>query len=70
MFKEYKFGPYRQKIKDLMDKRLKLKARIRYHKKQSNYHLDKINLINSKTIISVEKELNLYIVKAGNNPNP
>ena len=50
-----------------MRRRSDLKARINYHLKKSNYHLDKIKIIKGETLISVDKELDKYLIMAGNN---
>jgi len=68
MFKNYKFGAWRKEIRALMTKRLFLLDEIRRHKKLIDYHLDKIKIIKSKTLVSVEKELEILLVKAGNDP--
>ena len=67
MFVEYKFGAFRKQIRQLMRRRSDLKARINYHLKKSNYHLDKIKIIKGETLISVDKELDKYLIMAGNN---
>lgn len=65
-FKEYKFSCVRKQIRQLLKRRSDLKERITYHKKKSDYHLDKIKIIKSETLISVDKELNKYLERAGN----
>lgn len=67
MFVEYKFGAFRKQIKQLIRRRSDLKARINYHLKKSNYHLDKIKIIKDETLISVDKEIEKYLIMAGNN---
>ena len=66
MFKDYKFGPWKKEIKALLEKRLGLKDRIRYHKKKIKLHEDRIELIESDELISVENQLNEYLERAGN----
>ena len=68
MFKNYKFGAWRKEIRALMTKRLFLLDEIRRHKKLIDYHLDKIKIIKSKTLVSIEKELEILLVKAENDP--
>lgn len=65
-FVKYKFGAFRKQIRQLLKRRSDLKERITYHKTKSNYHLDKIKIIKSETLISVEKELDKYLAMAGN----
>ena len=66
MFKQYKFGTWKKEIRALLKKRLSLKDRIRYHKKKIKLHEDKIELIEADELISVEKQLNEYLKRAGN----
>lgn len=59
MFKEYKYGIWKNQIRKLLQERINLKSKIRYHK------LKILELKNDKLPI-VEGELNNYLVKAGN----
>ena len=65
-FVSYNFGAFRSEIRTLLRRRLSLRDRIRHHKKKVEYHLDKIKEIEVSTLLNVEKELNLLLLKAGN----
>ncbi len=66
MFIDYKFGIYRKEIRALLRKRLQLKDSLNYHKKKISHHNEKINILKTETLPQTEKELNLYLKKAGN----
>jgi len=63
-FIEYKVGPFKQQVKNLLRNRLDLKAKIRRHKKLSNNHIDKIKEIETILLPEVEKKLNFYLDRA------
>jgi len=63
-FKIYHTAGCQIQVRELLRKRLDLRDSIRRHKKLSNYHLDKIKVIKSKELISVEKKLNFYLERA------
>jgi len=64
-FVEYKTAGCKQQVRELLRKRLKIKARIRYHLKKIELHEDKIDL-KKKEISEVEQRLNFYLERAGN----
>ena len=59
VFKDYKYGAWKQEIRKLLQKRLALKDKIRYHK----YKAEKFE---QKELPKVEKELDKYLKRAGN----
>ncbi len=59
VFKEYKFGAWKQEIRKLLQKRLVLKDKIRYHKL-------KVNKFEQEDLPKVEKELDNFLKRAGN----
>ena len=65
MFKEYSYGPFKQQIRDLLRERYKIKDRVRLHLKKIDYHNEKIILLD-ENLAEVEKKLNWYLEKAGN----
>lgn len=66
VFKKYKFGNWKEQIKVLLRKRMKLKDRIKYHRKRIKINQEKINLIKKETLPKLENELDSYLKKAGN----
>ena len=58
-FKDYLYGAWRTEIRKLLQKRLALKDKIRYHKL-------KANIFEQEELPKVEEELNRYLKKAGN----
>ena len=58
-FKTYQYGIYRKEIRKLLQKRLSLKDKIRYHK-------TKFKKFEQKDLPKVEEELNRFLEKAGN----
>ena len=67
MFKNYNFKCWKKEIRFLLRRRLHILDRIRYHKNKIIHHEDKIKILKDITLIEVEKELNSYLKKAGNN---
>ncbi len=59
VFKDYKFKCWKKEIKQLLQKRLALKDKIRYHRQKAD------NFENQE-LPKVEEELNKYLEKAGN----
>jgi len=58
VFKDYLYGAWKQEIRKLLQKRLALKDKIRYHKfKVNNFE---------EELPRVEEEINKYLKKAGN----
>lgn len=66
MFKDYKYGCWKKEIRKLLIERLRIKDRIRYHKKRIAYHEDKMNILTTKILKGVERELEKYLIRAGN----
>ena len=64
MFKEYKTAGCKIQVRDLLRKRLKLKDDVRRHKKLIAMHKEKIDVIKSKELISVEEKLEFYLNRA------
>ncbi len=59
VFKTYHYGIWKAEIRKLLQKRLSLKDKIRYHKQKANtFEQDKLP--------KVEEELNKLLQKAGN----
>jgi len=58
-FKDYKYGAWRTEIRKLLQKRLSLKDKIRYHNA-------KAKIFEEEELPKVEKELDRYLEKAGN----
>ena len=58
-FKEYQYGCWKKEIRKLLQKRLALKDKIRYHR-------FKANTFKQKELPKVEKELNKFLKQAGN----
>ena len=58
VFVEYLYGAWRKEIRKLLQKRLMLKDKIRYHKKKIDKFEDELP--------KVEEELNKFLLKAGN----
>jgi len=58
-FKDYKYGVWRKEIRKLLQKRLALKDKIRYHK-------IKANKFEQEQLPKVEEELNKLLKRAGN----
>lgn len=59
MFKNYKYGYWKQEIRKLLQKRLLIKDKIRYH-------LQKANIFENQELPKIEEELNKFLLKAGN----
>ena len=59
VFKSYQFGAWKKEIRKLLQKRLALKDKIRYHKL-------KVQTFEEEELPEVEKELNQFLIKAGN----
>ena len=68
VFKNYAVGPFRIQVRDLLRLRLKLKDDVRRHKKLIAMHKEKIDVIKSKELTSVEEKLNFYLDKVKSNP--
>ena len=58
-FKTYLYGVWKKEIRKLLQKRLALKDKIRYHKQ-------KATIFSEKELPKVEEELNELLKKAGN----
>ena len=59
VFKNYLYGSWKQEIRKLLQKRLALRDKIRYHK----YKAEKFE---QEDLPKVEKELDSYLKRAGN----
>ena len=59
VFKDYLYGAWKKEIRKLLQKRLALKDKIRYHKV-------KIKQFEEEELPKVEKELDNYLLRAGN----
>ena len=59
VFKTYQYGVWKKEIRKLLQKRLALKDKIRYHK-------FKANKFKKEELPKVEQELNELLKKAGN----
>ena len=59
VFKDYLYGNWKKEIRKLLQKRLALKDKIRYHRLKAN-HFEK------EELPKVEKELNKFLKRAGN----
>ena len=59
VFKNYRYGAWKQEIRRLLQKRLALRDNIRYHK-------NKAQIFEQKELPQVEKELDKLLKKAGN----
>ena len=59
MFKTYRYGAWKKEIRKLLQKRIALKDKIRYHQ-------NKIKDFENNQLPKVEKELNKYLLQAGN----
>lgn len=59
VFKNYLYGTWKKEIRKLLQKRLSIKDKIRYHK-------FKANKFEQEELPKVEKELNELLKKAGN----
>lgn len=59
VFKDYQYGAWKKEIRSLLQKRLALKDKIRYHKL-------KANTFEQKELPKVEKELDKFLKRAGN----
>ena len=59
VFKDYQYGAWKKEIRKLLQKRLALKDKIRYHRL-------KANKFEQQDLPKVEKELNKLLEKAGN----
>ena len=58
-FKDYQYGVWKKEIRKLLQKRLALKDKIRYHRL-------KANTFEKEDLPKVEEELNKLLQKAGN----
>jgi len=58
-FKDYKYGAWRTEIRKLLQKRLLIKDKIRYH-------LQKADIFKNQELPKIEKELDFYLKRAGN----
>jgi len=58
-FKNYFYGAWKKEIRKLLQKRLALKDKIRYHKL-------KVKMFEQEKLPKVEKELDNYLQRAGN----
>jgi len=59
VFKNYLYGTWKKEIRKLLQKRLVLKDKIRYHRL-------KANKFENEDLLKVEKKLNELLKKAGN----
>ena len=59
VFKDYQYGAWKKEIRKLLQKRLALKDKIRYHRLKANN-------FEQQELPKVEKELNKLLEKAGN----
>lgn len=59
VFKVYRYGFWKKEIKKLLQKRLVLRDKIRYHKL-------KAEKFEKEDLPKIEEELNRYLRKAGN----
>lgn len=59
VFKDYQYGVWKKEIRKLLQKRLALKDKIRYHKL-------KVNKFEQEDLPKVEEKLNEFLRKAGN----
>ena len=59
VFKDYLYGAWKQEIRKLLQKRLALKDKIRYHRLKAND-------FEQTELPKVEKELNKLLKRAGN----
>lgn len=59
VFKNYLYGLWRTEIRKLLRNRLALKDKIRYHKFKANF-------FENEELPKVEKQLNEFLIKAGN----
>jgi len=58
-FKDYLYGCWKKEIRALLQRRLTIKDKIRHHKRRQEY-------FEKEVLPKIEKELNQYLVKAGN----
>ncbi len=66
VFKEYKFGCWRKEIKSLLRERLKFKAKINYYNSKIERHKKKVEELKKIIIPKLDKELKVYLKRAGN----
>ena len=59
MFKEYKYGVWKKEIRELLQKRLILRDKIRYHKL-------KAETFEKEELPKIEQKLNDLLERAGN----
>ncbi len=59
MFKDYIYGAWKKEIRKLLQKRLALKDKIRYHRQKADN-------FEKQELPKIEEELNLYLKRAGN----
>jgi len=59
VFKDYKYGAWKKEISKLLQKRLCLRDKIRYHRKKADG-------FEKQELPKIEKELEIYLEKAGN----
>lgn len=58
-FKEYKYGAWKKEIRKLLQQRLALKDKIRYHRL-------KANTFEKEKLPKIEEQLDKFLKKAGN----
>lgn len=66
VFKTILYGSWKKEIRALLNKRLDLKDRLRYHNNKIEHHKVKIREIEIDKLIEVEKQLKEFLEKAGN----
>ena len=66
VFKNYLFGVWKQEIRNLLKKRLKLKEKIRVHNKKIEHHNYRISIIKEGELADIEKKLDDYLRRAKN----
>ncbi len=59
VFRDYKFGAWKKEIRKLLQKRLAIRDKIRYHR-------NKADKFEKQELPKIEKELGEYLKKAGN----
>ena len=60
VFKNYKFKCWKKEIRELLQKRLLIKDKIRYHRR-------KVEEFENEILPKIEEDLEEYLRKAGNN---
>jgi len=66
MFKQYSFGSWKKEIRDILRQIAKVKQRRRYHFAKIELHKEKIKVIDEEKLVELNKKLNLYLERAGN----